>query len=532
MQRPLRRQGATDRSIALLRATPLATAVVCALAVCAPSPAAAAPVTVLHDDGRVVVHEDRFLPAAGGPPPQAVRPRAPLPAARAAAARRTVPGELRRMLEAGAIDQARHDGWRAEYDRSRRTWKRLRGARRTQLGAVLRTVQDVAGSGRLTATRAPALFLTLARNRAWWTSGPLLPYGRRVGFKGSRLVWQFYPGQGLQIQWLGTFGKANGLFQSTEHDAELRELLDEAAGLATERAGGIAWEYLFRFDRGRPPWVSALAQGTALQAYARAAVRLREPRWFAVARSGLGIFRTAPPTGVRVTTDAGAHYLIYSFAKDLRVLNGFVQALNGLLDFARLANDAEGRALFEAGEAQLRAEVGRYDTGAWSMYSNRRESDLGYHKLVRDFLRGLCSRLEDVSARAVGAQDPAAPPTGGTAPEPAPMAPVDPALYCETATRFSAYLTQPPRVALREATLRQGRRGAIPFTLSKISTVSMTVLRRGKVVHATTVRLGGGSRTLALRPTKAGPLTVRLRAVDLAGNAGAAEGVVRVRPKC
>ena len=89
--------------------------------------------------------------------------------------------------------------------------------------------------------------------------------------------------------------------------------------------------------------MSALAQGTAVQALARAAVRLGDPRLFEVARAGLGIFRAPPPEGVRVQTAAGAHYLIYSFAPRLRVLNGFVQSLNGLLDFARLANDAERR---------------------------------------------------------------------------------------------------------------------------------------------------------------------------------------------
>ena len=39
----------------------------------------------------------------------------------------------------------------------------------------------------------------------------------------------------------------------------------------------------------------------------------------------------------------GVHYLQYSYAPRLRIANGFTQALNGLHDFAALANDAEGR---------------------------------------------------------------------------------------------------------------------------------------------------------------------------------------------
>ncbi|MGI8729541.1 MAG: hypothetical protein ACR2LK_06050 [Solirubrobacteraceae bacterium] len=115
-------------------------------------------------------------------------------------------------------------------------------------------------------SRLPALFKTVARNRQWWSDGPLLSSGRRVSFRGSPLVWQYYTGEGLQIQWLGTFGKANALWKPRKHDSALRELLGAALALAAQRAGGIAFEYLFNFDGGRPPWVSGLAQGTAVQA--------------------------------------------------------------------------------------------------------------------------------------------------------------------------------------------------------------------------------------------------------------------------
>ena len=73
--------------------------------------------------------------------------------------------------------------------------------------------------------------------------------------------------------------------------------------LATERAGGLAWEYLFPFDGQEPPWVSSLAQGTGLQAMARSATRLeRQAEIFPIALRGLGIFQTPPPQGVRVAS--------------------------------------------------------------------------------------------------------------------------------------------------------------------------------------------------------------------------------------
>ena len=56
------------------------------------------------------------------------------------------------------------------------------------------------------------LFQTLSRNVQWWTHGPLLAADQRVEFPGSQLVWEYYPGQGIQLQVLGSFGKANGLY--------------------------------------------------------------------------------------------------------------------------------------------------------------------------------------------------------------------------------------------------------------------------------------------------------------------------------
>ena len=147
-----------------------------------------------------------------------------------------------------------------------------------------------------------------------------------------------------------------------------------------ERAGGIAWEYYFDFDGGRPPWVSGLAQGTGLQAIARAAVKLgRGPSCSRSCARALGIFRTPPPEGVRTEADGGLHYLQYSFAPGLQILNGFVQSLVGLYDYAALTADPEALQLYGAGLAAARVEVPASDTGAWSLYSRgtiTRESDL------------------------------------------------------------------------------------------------------------------------------------------------------------
>jgi hypothetical protein len=478
----------------------------------------------MRSDGSTFVREDRFLPPASADVAAARPAGSPRAYARAAASRRlTVRGELARMLAAGAIDRATHDDRRGIYAQAIRLRGKLSGARRAALGAVIRNLEYVASSGGLTVSRLPALFETVRRNREWWANGPLLRNGARVSFQGSRLVWQYYAGEGLQIQWLGTFGKVNGLWQGG-YDASLRETADEALGLAAQRAGGIAWEYLFDFDGGRPPWVSGLAQGTAVQSLARAGVRLNEPAYLAAAKSGLGVFREAPPAGVRVATPAGAHFLIYSFAPGLRVLNGFTQAVNGLHDYAELTADPEGAALFAAGEAQLRTELPAYDTGGWSRYSLKRDADVHYHVLARDFLRNLCTRLSDAAA------PPAAPPTGGAVPVAVAVVVADPTPYCAAEQRWTAYLTDPPDLALVSRRVRGGKPALVKIAVDKPSNVTLRLRRGGRTVATLGAYLSSGVRALRWRspPRRAGRYSVVIAARDLTGRRSSARGTLRV----
>ena len=222
--------------------------------------------------------------------PAAQRRQEPDRRRRAQAARRR--GQL--TPEDAAAKRAVYDDAKAEVKQAhRRAQGRARRRRRATSRAWPRAARSRAPS------RLPALFLTLQRNVEYWSSQPLLTSGARISFPGSELVFQLYPGHGLQIQWLGTFGKLNGYWSGGKrYDARAGALLDEALPLATERAGGLAWEYLFPFDGQKPPWVSSLAQGTGLQAMARSATRLqRQADVFPIALRGLGIFQTAPPAG-------------------------------------------------------------------------------------------------------------------------------------------------------------------------------------------------------------------------------------------
>ncbi len=387
----------------MVRRTPI---VLFALALVAVAPtglarASVPEILVFDQHGHVVLRPDPFLPPVARsellPPEGAVATRPARPAGRgshASAVATTVPSELKRLQLAGALSADQATAYEATYAHARHLVKKLKGTRRAELAAVLTNADAQASDGLLTASRVPVVLETIRRNAQWWAASPALTYGRRLRFSGSRLVWQAYPGQGIQIQWLGTFGRMNQLFLAKGYDTEVAQMAAEIRSYAVKRAGGIAWEYQFRFGGGRPPWVSGLAQGTAIQAFARAAVRLKDPQWFGVARDALGIFRAPPPSGVRVNTGDGAHYLAYSFAPGQRIFNAFFQSIIGLHDFAALANDAQGRRLWLDGEREAAREVRQADTGTWSLYQPGVASDIGYHKVLRDFVRGLCDRLE------------------------------------------------------------------------------------------------------------------------------------------
>ncbi len=454
----------------------------------------------------------------------------------------TVYGALASLKSGGALSAEAYGEDASTYAEALSALKHLSGTRRAELESVVVNVQQIAAGGELIPSRLPAMMLTLANNVRWWSREPLLAADERVSFPESRLVWEYYPGQGLEIQWLATFGEANGYYDNGHENTQLREVLEEAISLATQRAGGVAWEYLFHFDGGSPPWTSGLSQGTALQALARAYSRLHEPAFLTAAHQALGIFETPPPVGVRVARPAGTLYAEYTYAPTDRILNGSVQALNGLYEYTKLTGDELGLELFEAGDAEARAIVPSYDTGAWSKYDQFSESNLNYHELLAEFLQGLCQRTQ------LG--EPLATPPPASTPPPAPAtppAPTEPAntggatasaaqastaipgdeIYCATAQRFTADLHTPPAIKLLTRTLPEGVRGGVQLSLSKIATVSLTVRRGGRVVWSNSALVERGDpRLLWVTPHTAGTYEVSLRAVDLAGNTTTASGAI------
>jgi D-glucuronyl C5-epimerase C-terminus/Bacterial Ig-like domain len=530
---------------------------------------ALAPVALVAVLGVLFVGGATTTPALAGKPigarsASALGPvRAPARARAAASHGPSVTAALASLQRSGAITPAIYQKDYAAYVAAVNSLKKLSGTRRNELGAVVANVQAIAAAGGFIPSRLGALFLTLERNRTWWTSGSLLASRVRISFPGSELVWEYYAGQGIEIQWLGTFGEGNGYYSGGQNN-NLKQLISELIPLATKRAGGIAWEYMFQFDGGLPPWTSGLSQGTALQLLSRDYSRFKEPAVLMAAQEALGIFKTPPPTGVRVTSTLGAHYLEYTYAPTDRILNGEIQALVGLYEYTSITKDPAGLALFEAGDAEERARTPLYNTGYWSMYDQYGESDLNYHELLTEFLQHLCERtrkgepLTTTPAPAAPTTPSTTTPAGGTtetsggaaaggtssasggasaarytAQAAATTTPstqiAGDQIYCTTAEAFTADLHTPPQIALITTTLPTSARAGVQLSLSKVATVHLTVRLGGTVVYSNSATVERGKpKLLWPTPAKGGSYTITLTATDLAGNFATSSGTITV----
>ncbi len=493
-----------------------------------PASAAAAPVLVLGHNGHAIHRDDPYVTGPALTPAPATTaaglstsehaarstsstggtaPGAPGTTSKPAKKKKkpkkpeiTFLSELARLHRTGALPTAAYQADVGAYNHALATEKKLRGTRRTELTAITVTMHDIAASHQLTPSRLPALMATLAANQQWWTTGPLLSSGQRVEFSGSQLVWEYYPGQGIQLQVLGTFGKADGLYTAGAADyPQMEQLLSEMIPLAAQRGGGLTWEYYFHFDGGSPPWTSAMSQATGLEALSRAYAATGDADYLTVGTQALPIFSVKPPVGVNVKAPSGTRFLQYTFAPTTDIINAFLQTLIGLYDFAQASHNATAAALFAAGNTQAQAELPSFDTGAWSLYQPGIEDTLSYHELVTGFLQQLCTRTQ---------------------------APV----YCTTAQHFQAYETIPP--ALTQLTTRARNRGAFAmrFRLSKISHVGVTVTNSaGQTVYATSASFSYGTHSFTIpRIKKAGTYGVVLAATDLAGNFGRITGELQI----
>ena len=417
----------------------------------------------------------------------------------------TVTGALRYALLTGRLTPAAHARRTREYNAARAAVRRLDGARSAELGSVLGAVNQLAAAHLLEPSRLRPTFLLLRRNTEFWTRAPFPATGHRVNYGPA--VFQYYPGRGLQLQPLASWGRLNWLARTCLRDRtmarrraacpvrELRSGVDTLLALAAHRGDFLAWEHYFSWGGGTPPWISGMTQATAISALSRASRALGEPRWRKAAHAALGGFEAAPPLGV----DGGDHFLMYSFSPGLRIFNGELQAVSGLGELASLFPDRRALRLFRRGERGARAMVEASDTGAWSLYSYAgREATLSYHQLIEEFLGDMCDRT-------------------------------DRATYCDAERRFARYEREPTRIGIAPLQrLRARHTTTVRFRISKISSVKVRLYDREGLAFSREMTLPYGTHQVGWTPLKRGRYRVRIEAQGPSGPVGVKARAFRV----
>lgn len=421
----------------------------------------------------------------------------PVPAASA----ESVASTISQLENSGAISAEKAAAARGAYLDARTIRRHASGA---SLGAIrfqIRIAESLARSNRLTADRVTPVFVTLQHNADWFATNGPRPPGTDDRFGDSRIIFQYFAGQGWQFHPLSNFAKLNAVWTVKSKPARraLGKFAHELIEWGVNRGGALTWEYYFPFSGSKAPFISSISQGTAIQALARAGNALNDAEITRAASQAMLAFDTPAPVGLKIARDVGNHYIGYSGNQRLLILNMFLQSLDGLHDFAIITNDEKGWALYREGLKGARRDTADSDTGAWSLYSvGGHESDLHYHQVLTGFLAKICGETNEE-------------------------------IFCNTRANFDTYTRQAPAITAVKAKLRRGRL-VVTFRLSKVSTVAVSAAKGGRAAASIKATVGYGSRRFSFKkPRNKGRYKIMVSAVDLAGNRGSATVGVRVR---
>ncbi len=406
--------------------------------------------------------------------------------ARRLARSRTPEAVVRRAWLLHLSDRATYDRYRGILARARRIARVLPGARGREQRDAVAAADRLAARHVLTADRLAPVLLTLSRNTDWWIRRGAPAVGRSIVRGDGPVTLRYVPGQGLVLHQLASWSLVGSLAGSCLRDRQhcprrrLAAAVDTMMALAVRRDGVVRAESYFAFGAARPPWISAMTQGGAIQALIRSSVVLHRAADRRRALAALGAFARRAPEGVAVPAEGGRHFLMYSTAPSLRILNGDLRALSGLRDLATLGGSRRAAKLFRSGERAARVQLRQADTGAWSRYADGGpEASLGYHRLVTTFLRDLCDRR-------AGRR------------------------YCGAARRFSRYVKEPTRVSVRVPQPPRAQTSSTATVwISKVSAVQFAVIdARGRTVLRRGAQLARGTHRFAWWPPRHGTYTV------------------------
>ena len=137
--------------------------------------------------------------------------------------------------------------------------------------------------------------------------------------------------------------------------------------------GLSVWNHHFDWDyrtRLKAPWYSALAQGQGISLLLRAHRVTGHAVYAETAARAFEPFQKSMDAGGVVYVDDRDDVWLeeYIVFPPTHILNGFIWAVWGIYDYLLATSDKTAGVLFEKSIETLKAHLGDYDTGFWSLY--------------------------------------------------------------------------------------------------------------------------------------------------------------------
>ena len=194
---------------------------------------------------------------------------------------------------------------------------------------------------------------------------PLLNYRGKIGLQYNPVA-------------IAQYGLGNhSLFQRTG-DADRRRKFTAAAdwlvrNLEQGPDGLGVWNHHFDFeyrDLLKAPWRSALAQGQGISLLVRAYAETENPVYLSTAELAYESFLKGIDEGGVTYVDGGGHtwFEEYTVSPPTHILNGFIWAAWGVLDYFLGTGERKAKELFSVAVDTLSRNLPRYDAGFWSIY--------------------------------------------------------------------------------------------------------------------------------------------------------------------
>ncbi len=177
---------------------------------------------------------------------------------------------------------------------------------------------------------------------------------------------------------IAQWGLANhNLFCETGDESRRQKMLHASDWLVSHLeqnpAGLWVWNHHFDWeyrDTLKAPWYSGLAQGQGISLLVRAYALIKDEKYKqASERAFVSLTRSIANGGV-LFEDQKNNLWIEEYLVDppTHILNGFMWALWGVLDFWLATGEVSAKTIFDRGTKTLLRNLVRFDTGYWSLY--------------------------------------------------------------------------------------------------------------------------------------------------------------------